>query len=192
MSSHLLKNKSLCNRENIELSYMTIICIVVGCLFFSSTLLCDCGFTFNFNKKTSIDVTGIACGFTVQNYSYSNSVKRYKFYTNLSLFENINLNKTVGNCLLFAYDGPKYSVGYASLVSINDSINTNYLNSTSECFEYEQFSSCNSGFLIFCGAMSLMIGLIICCLTIIVYVDSFLNKEEKNYEMTQYEKEEIL
>ena len=108
-----------------------------------------CGVTLDQSKTITEQRVGTVYNSSVQEVPGLGSVINYVFnnYLTLSTVKNLRSNTTVNDtCFLTVYDGPVYSIGQANLLSINDTIGTNFQKDINECFLTPQTTSCNEAF----------------------------------------------
>ena len=134
----------------------------------------SCGVTLESSKITSEQRVGTVYNSSVQEVPGLGSVVNYVFnnYLTLVTAKNLRSNMTVNDtCFLTVYNGPVYSIGQASLLSVNDTITTNFKRDIKECYLVPQKESCDTeqgltiAGIVLLSIAGLNVAIILCCLS---------------------------
>ena len=126
---------------------MTVVFFAIGGALLGGASQMSCGLTLETYKIISEQRVGIVYNSSVHEVAGLGSVVNYVFdnYLTVStakkLRSDVILNDT---CFLTVYNGPVYSIGQANLLSVNDTITTNFKRDVGECYLVPQKESCEN------------------------------------------------
>lgn len=176
-----------------------ILCVVlsiIGAGLLGGTSRTNCGLTLHTTKNITEERIGIVYNSSIQQVPGLGSVIDYVFnnYLTLSTVKNLRSNMTINDtCFLTVYNGPVYSIGQASLLSINDTIITNFKPDIRECFVNLQTKSCIVEYnltiagIVFLSSGGSVIVIVILCMVMLCRVDEDKDKTKK-YQIYMFKK----
>lgn len=153
-----------------------VILSIIGASLLGGASRTNCGLTLHKTKNITEERIGIVYNSSIQQVPGLGSVINYVFnnYLKLSSVKNLRSNITINDtCFLTVYNGPVYSIGQASLLSINDTITTNFKADIEECFVNFQTKSCVMEYnltvagIVFLSSGGSVIVIVILCLVIL-------------------------